>query len=65
MNEIDQKLKAYLECAQRGEISYDVVFNAGVNLGVSEIKMEELVKKSAEKRSQSLIFDEGVEIEQG
>ena len=60
MNEINQKVVKYLECAQKGEISYDVVFQAGVNLGISEKNMEELVKESAEKRKKSLIVDDDV-----
>lgn len=60
MNEINQMVKKYLECAQKGEISYDVVFQAGLNLGVSGQNMEELVKESAEKRKKSLIVDDDV-----
>ncbi len=58
MNEIDLIIRKYLECAQKGEISYDVVFQAGVNLGVSGQNMEELVEESAEKRKKSLIVDD-------
>ena len=58
MCELDEKVKGFLDCAQRGEISYDVVFQAGVNLGMNPKKMEELVKDSAEKRRKSLIVEE-------
>ncbi len=60
MNEINQKVLKYLECAQKGEISYDVVFQAGVNLGINEKNMEELVKESAEKRNKSVIVDDDI-----
>ena len=58
MSELDEKVKDFLDCAQRGEISYDNVYNAGVNLGMDPDKMEELVKESAEKRRKSLIVEE-------
>lgn len=60
MSELNEKVKGFLNCAQRGEISYDNVFNASVNLGIHPKKMEELIKESAEKRRKSLVVEEDV-----
>jgi len=48
----EHKLKGFLECAQRGEVSYDHVYTAGVKMGIPEAEVARLVGLSSGRRNQ-------------
>lgn len=55
---VEQKFQGFLDCAQRGEVSYDLVYGAGVKMGIPEAEVERRIKISADKRRKGIIEDD-------